>query len=513
VSPTDATAAAGLALELRGITKRFGALTANDAVDLQLRRGEIHALLGENGAGKSTLMSVVYGMSRPDEGEILVDGRPVSVASPREAMDLGIGMVFQHFMLIPVMTVAENLVLGAEPRKNGLLDLAGARARTRELSERYGLKVDPDARVSDVSVGQQQRVEILRALDRGAKILVLDEPTAVLTAQETAELAQVLRNLRDAGTSIVFITHKLHEVLDIADRVTVLRRGKTIGTVETADADEASLARMMVGRDVVLRVEKEPARPGEPLLEIDDVHAVDDRGLPAVDGVSLEVRAGEIVAVAGIDGNGQSELIDAISGLRHVVSGAVRLRGQDITNATPRAAREAGIGHIAEDRHHRGLVLDFSLAENLALNDYRAESRFGLIKPRRMVDAARRLLHEFDVRGGAPETPARSLSGGNQQKVVIAREVSGNPDALIAAQPTRGLDVGAIEFVHRRLLAERDAGRAILLFSLELDEVRSLADRILVIYDGRIVGELPPTASDEELGLLMTGSGSARVAS
>jgi ABC-type uncharacterized transport system ATPase subunit len=512
VSPQNA-GAAELALELRGITKRYGALTANDAVDLQLRRGEIHALLGENGAGKSTLMSVVYGMARPDEGEILIDGEPVTIESPRDAMDRGVGMVFQHFMLIPVMTVAENLVLGAEPRKNGLLDLAGARRRTRELSEKYGLNVDPDARVSDVSVGQQQRVEILRALDRGAKILVLDEPTAVLTAQETAELAEVLRGLRDAGTSIVFITHKLHEVLDVADRVTVLRRGKTVGTVDTAGADDASLARMMVGRDVVLRVEKEPGKPGEPLLELDDVHAIDDRGLPAVDGVSLQVRAGEIVAVAGIDGNGQSELIDLISGLRPCSGGHVRLSGKDITNCTPRAARDAGIGHIAEDRHRRGLVLDFNLSENLALMDYREGTRFGLLKPRRMLDAASRLLREFDVRGGSPITPARSLSGGNQQKVVIAREISGNPDALIAAQPTRGLDVGAIEFVHRRLLAERDAGRAILLFSLELDEVRALADRIVVIYDGRIVGELPPTASDEELGLLMTGGGSARVAS
>jgi ABC-type uncharacterized transport system ATPase subunit len=507
VTPTEASGAAELALELRGITKRFGALTANDAVDLRLRRGEIHALLGENGAGKSTLMNVVYGMLSPDEGEILVDGTPTTIHSPRDAMSQGIGMVFQHFMLIPVMTVAENLVLGAEPRKGGLLDLAGAKRRTSELSERYGLRVDPDARVSDISVGQQQRVEILRALDRGAKILVLDEPTAVLTAQETAELTEVLRGLRDQGTSIVFITHKLHEVLDVADRVTVLRRGKTVGTVDTAGADEASLARMMVGRDVVLRVEKEPGKPGDPLLEVDDLRVIDDRGLPAVDGVSLQVRAGEIVAVAGIDGNGQSELIDAVSGLRPVTSGAVRLRGKDITNCTPREARQAGVGHIAEDRHARGLVLDFSLAENLALNTFRDGTKMGLLNPRRMLEGAKRLLQEFDVRGGEPSTPARSLSGGNQQKVVIAREVSGNPDALIAAQPTRGLDVGAIEFVHRRLLAERDAGRAILLFSLELDEVRALADRILVIYEGRIVGELPPTASDEELGLLMTGSG------
>ena len=503
-SPADA-AAAELALELRGVTKRFGAVVANDRVDLQLRRGEIHALLGENGAGKSTLMNVVYGMAAPDEGEILIDGRRVQIHSPRDAMGQGVGMVFQHFMLIPVMTVAENLVLGAEPKRGGLLDVAGARRRTQELSERYGLHVDPDARVGDISVGQQQRVEILRALDRGARILVLDEPTAVLTAQETAELTDVLRNLRAGATSVVFITHKLNEVLDVADRVTVLRRGKSIGTVDTSGADEASLARMMVGRDVVLQVEKSAAEPGEALLEVDDVHVADERGLPAVDGVSLNVRAGEIVAVAGIDGNGQSELIDAISGLRHVVSGHVRVAGRDITNCDPREANDAGIGHIAEDRHRRGLVLDFDLAENLALRDYRRGARFGLLNPRRLVDSAKELLAEYDVRGGTPETPARSLSGGNQQKVVVAREIGRDPSVLVAAQPTRGLDVGAIEFVHRRLLRERDAGKGILLFSLELDEVKALADRILVIYEGRIVGELPPTATNEELGLLMTG--------
>jgi general nucleoside transport system ATP-binding protein len=510
-TPTDADAAE-LALELRGITKRFGAVVANDGVDLQLRRGEIHALLGENGAGKSTLMNMVYGMLSVDEGEILIDGRPVTIESPRDAMAQGVGMVFQHFMLIPVMTVAENLVLGAEPKKAGLLDINAARERCRALSERYGLRVDPDARVSDITVGQQQRVEILRALDRGARILVLDEPTAVLTAQETAELTEVLRGLRAGGTSIVFITHKLGEVLEVADRVTVLRRGKTIGTIDTAGADEASLARMMVGRDVVLRVEKDAGTPGAPLLEIEDLHATDDRGLPAVDGVSLEVRAGEIVAVAGIDGNGQTELIDAICGLRGVAGGRVRVNGRDITGCEPREAREAGIGHIAEDRHRRGLVLDFSLSENLALRDYREGTRFGLLNPKRIAARAGKLLQEFDVRGGEAGTPARSLSGGNQQKVVIAREISGDPEVLIAAQPTRGLDVGAIEFVHRRLLAERDAGKAILLFSLELDEVRSLADRILVIYNGQIVGELPPTASDEELGMMMTGS-SARTGS
>jgi simple sugar transport system ATP-binding protein len=511
----DASGAAELALELRGITKRFGALTANDAVDLQLRRGEIHALLGENGAGKSTLMNVVYGMLSPDEGQILVDGQVTTVASPRDAMDQGIGMVFQHFMLIPVMTVAENLVLGNEgPAKRGLLDIAGARQRTRELSEKYGLRVDPDARVSDVSVGMQQRIEILRALDRGAKILVLDEPTAVLTAQETAELIAVLRGLRDAGTSVVFITHKLHEVLEVADRVTVLRRGKTIGTIDTAGADEISLARMMVGRDVVLRVEKEPGTPGEALLEIDAVHAIDDRGLPAVDGVSLTVSAGEIVAVAGIDGNGQTELIDALTGLQKVSSGTVKVAGRGFHSASARQMLDAGVGHIPEDRQRRGLVLEFSIAENIALHDYAKppDAKWGWLFPSRMVQRARTLIREFDVRGGGPLTRAGGLSGGNQQKLVAAREIARDPSVLIAAQPTRGLDVGAIEYLHRRLVAERDEGRAILLVSLELEEILSLSDRILVIYEGQIVGEHTGEVTEEQIGLEMLGGGEAAAA-
>ena len=503
--PTVGAGAAELVLELRGITKHFGPIKANDGIDLELRRGEIHALLGENGAGKSTLMSVVYGMLTPDAGEIRVDGTAHAVTSPRDAMALGIGMVFQHFMLIPVMTAAENLVLGDEPRRRGMLDLGAARKRVRELSERYGLDVDPDARVEDMSVGQQQRLEILRALDRGAKILVLDEPTAVLTAQETADLVRVLRGLRDEGTSIVFISHKLGEVLDVADRVTVLRRGTSVETLDTAGADEPKLARLMVGRDVVLRVEKEPGTPRAPVLEVTDLRVEDERGLTAVDGVSFTVRGGEIVAIAGIDGNGQSELIEAITGLRAPASGTIRVADRDITGADPRGSRAAGVAHIAEDRHRRGLVLDFTIAENLALRDYDRDTTMGLMSPKRMTDRAEQLVAEFDVRGGTPSTPCRSLSGGNQQKVVIAREISGNPQALVAAQPTRGLDVGAIEFVHRRLLAERDEGRAVLLISLELEEVRALADRILVVYDGRIVGELPPTASDEELGLLMTG--------
>jgi simple sugar transport system ATP-binding protein len=426
-------------------------------------------------------------------------------------MRLGIGMVFQHFMLVPVMTVAENIVLGEEPKRGAFLDRRAATERVRELSERFGLGVDPDARVEDITVGQQQRVEILRALYRRADVLVLDEPTAVLTAQETQDLFNVLRRLREDGRAIVFISHKLREVLDLADRVTVLRRGRKVDAVPTAGATEASLARLMVGRDVLLAVEKgAPPPEGAPArLQVRDLVVEDERGLAAVDGVSFDVRGGEIVAIAGVDGNGQSELIDAVTGLRAPQAGTVTVDGRDVTTLDARRHFDAGVGHIPEDRHRRGLVLEFSLAENLALRDYRGKARAGLLSPRGMVQRARRLLEEYDVRGGRPETPASALSGGNQQKVVIAREIGANPDVLVAAQPTRGLDVGAIEFVHRRLVAERDAGRAVLLVSLELEEVRALADRILVIYEGRIVGELPPTATEEELGILMAGGGTA----
>jgi simple sugar transport system ATP-binding protein len=506
--------AAAPALELRGITKRFGSLVANDAIDFELRRGEIHALLGENGAGKSTLMNVLYGLHQPDEGEIRLDGEPVRIESARRAIALGIGMVHQHFMLVPVMTVAENLVLGSEPSNGPLLDYRAAAQRTRELSERFGLAVDPEARVEDLGVGAQQRVEILRALYRGAKVLVLDEPTAVLTAQESQDLFRVLRTLKEDGTSVVFISHKLNEVLDISDRVTVLRRGKKIDTVETEGSTERSLARLMVGRDVLLRVEKPEHKAGDVVLEVRDLEVLDDRELPAVRGVSFEVRAGEIVGLAGVDANGQSELIEAITGLRRAAAGTVRVDGRDVTGRNARETLDAGVGHIAEDRHRRGLVLEFNLAENLCLREYRTESmsRFGWLSPKRMADRARGLLRDYDVRGGGCETRAASLSGGNQQKTVIARELSANPRVLVAAQPTRGLDVGAIEFVHRRLVEERDAGRAILLVSLELEEIRSLSDRVLVIYEGALVAELPPETSEEDFGVYMTGGGRKEVA-
>ena len=502
-------------LEMRHITKRFPGIVANDDVSFDLLKGEVHALLGENGAGKSTLMNILYGLYHPDEGEIVIAGKPVQLGSPNAAIGAGVGMVHQHFMLIPVMTVTENIVLAEEPTHAGaLLDLREANNRVSEISERFGLAVDPKALVEDVTVGQQQRVEILKALYRNADILVLDEPTAVLTPQEAGELFAIIRGLTAQGKSIIFISHKLNEVTEVADRITVLRRGKLIETLPAAGATEAGLARLMVGRDVLLRVEKGVSQPSGTLLEIEDLHVFDDRGIEKVRGLSFDVRAGEIVGIAGIDGNGQTELIDAMTGLRRVDAGTVKVAGDDVTGASAYGHFAAGLGHIPEDRQRRGLVLEFSIAENIALHDFREapDSRFGWLFPGRLIERGARLIKAYDVRGGGPGTRAGGLSGGNQQKVVLAREIDRNPRVLIAAQPTRGLDVGAIEFVHRRLVEERDEGRGILLVSLELDEILSLSDRILVMYEGEIVAEFPPSVSEEQLGIAMTGGGRGQVA-
>jgi ABC-type uncharacterized transport system ATPase subunit len=497
-------------LELHGITKRFPGVLANDAIDLDLRQGEIHALLGENGAGKSTLMNILFGLYRPDEGEIHLKGRRVSFSSAKEAIESGIGMVHQHFMLIPVMTVAAYIVPGHAAVLGGVfLDERAARRRVEEVAQTFKFAVDPDARIDEITVGQQQRVEIMKALYRNASILILDEPTAVLTPQEASDLFEILRALRSEGISIIFISHKLNEVLEIADRITVLRRGQVVETIPSAGATEETLARAMVGREVLLRVQKSPVEPGETLLAVEDLQVTDDRDLEAVRGLSLQVQAGEIVGLAGIDGNGQTELVEAIVGLRHPTQGRIVVAGEDVTRGGPKHLIDAGVGHVPEDRHRRGLVLDFSISENLSLHAYRKppESRLGWLSPRQIVARARELIRDYDIRGGGPETPAGSLSGGNQQKVVVAREIASGPRVLVAAQPTRGLDVGAIEYVHRRLVEERDAHKAVLLVSLELEEIRSLSDRILVIYEGELVGEYSSETSEEELGLAMTGGG------
>jgi general nucleoside transport system ATP-binding protein len=503
----EAASASAPVLELRGITKQFPGVLANDHVDFDLLPGEVHALLGENGAGKSTLMNIVYGLYRPDQGEILLKGKRVGFSSSKDAIRQGIGMVHQHFMLIPVMSVAENIILAEEPTQAGLLDYDAAEKRVKQLADSFNFAIDPHAKIENIGVGQQQRVEILKALYRQADILILDEPTAVLTPQEAVELFGILRTLTREGMAIIFISHKLNEVLEIADRVTVLRRGKMIETVTTEGATREGLARLMVGREVLLRVDKTRSQPKEPLLEVKNLTVLDDRELEAVRDVSFEVRSGEIVGIAGVDGNGQTELIDALTGLRKVQSGSVAVGGKETTNGGARGSLDAGLGHIPEDRHRRGLVLDFTLAENIALHDYREapDSRLGWLFPARLIARARRLLKDFDVRGGGPATRASALSGGNQQKVVVAREVERDPRVLLAAQPTRGLDVGAIEFVHRRLIEERDEGRAVMLVSLELEEILSLSDRILVMYEGRIVGEYPPDVTAEELGIAMTG--------
>jgi simple sugar transport system ATP-binding protein len=494
-------------LELRGVTKRYGALVANDSIDLTVEPGQIHALLGENGAGKTTLMNVLYGLTQPDEGQILADGQPVTLRSPKDAIKAGFGMVHQHFMLVPVFTVAENVTLGAErTRRLGLLDRRSMRNEVRELSERYGLRVDPDARIEELPVGVQQRVEIIKALVREARVLILDEPTSVLTPGETEELFTIMRQLRADGRSIIFISHKLREVQEIADVITVIRRGQVVGERPPTATDE-ELAALMVGRQVTLQVSKAPAAPGEVVLQVEDLHVPDDRGQDAVAGVSFEVRAGEILGVAGVQGNGQTELCEALMGLRPPSAGTVRLSGRDITTATPRQRIRDGIGYVPEDRQADGMIADFSVADNMVLDVYdRPPYARGIALDLAATRAnATERVAQFDVRTTSVDTAAGTLSGGNQQKVILARELGRELHMLLASQPTRGLDVGSIEFVHKRIISERDKGLAVVIISAELDEIYALADRIAVMYEGRITGIRPPSVPVEELGMLMAG--------
>ena len=498
-------------IEMLNITKEFPGIKANDNITLQLKKGEVHALLGENGAGKSTLMSVLFGLYQPESGTIKKDGQVVEIKNPNDATALHIGMVHQHFKLVECFTVLDNIILGCEPCKHGFINRKEARKKVVELSERYGLKVDPDAKIEDISVGMQQRVEILKMLYRENEILIFDEPTAVLTPQEIDELMEIMRNFTREGKSILFITHKLAEIMAVADRCTVLRKGKCTGTVEIKDTNAQELSRMMVGRDVQLTVSKEESHPGDAILKVDGltvpskIHKND-----AVKNASLEVRSGEIVCLAGIEGNGQTEFVYAVTGLEKPTSGTVTLMGQDITSASIRTRSKTGMSHIPEDRHKHGLVLDYTLEENLVLQRY-WEPQFqnhGVIRRDAVREYANRLIEEYDVRSGqGAVTTVRSMSGGNQQKAIIARELDKNPELLVAVQPTRGLDVGAIENIHRQLVAQRDAGKAVLLVSLELDEVMNLSDRILVMYEGEIVGEFNPKTTDvQTLGLYMSGA-------
>ena len=500
------------AVEMLHITKRFPGIVANDDITLQLKKGEIHALLGENGAGKSTLMSVLFGMYQAEEGIIKKDGVEVKINNPNDANALGIGMVHQHFKLVECFSVLDNIILGVETTKNGMLQRGAAREKVMALSEKYGLHVNPDALIEDISVGMQQRTEILKMLYRDNEILIFDEPTAVLTPQEIEELLQIMKNLAAEGKSILFISHKLNEIMSVANRCTVLRKGKYIGTVDVVSTTKAELSRMMVGRDVEFAVSKETAKPGDVVLDVKDLTVASKLSKKnAVSNVSFQVRAGEIVCIAGIDGNGQTELVYGISGLESPSGGTVRLMGQDITHAPIRKRSVSGMSHIPEDRHKHGLVLDYTLEDNLILQRYfepEFTNKFGFLRRKNIRTYAERLIDTYDVRSGqGPVTVSRAMSGGNQQKAIIAREIDKDPQLLIAVQPTRGLDVGAIEFVHKQIVAQRDTGKAVLLVSLELDEVMTVSDRILVMYEGEIVGELDPkNTTVEELGLYMAGA-------
>lgn len=495
-------------IEMKEITKKFGDFVANDHINLTVRKGEIHALLGENGAGKSTLMNMLAGLLEPTSGEIVINGQVVKIDSPSKSSQLGIGMVHQHFMLVEAFTVAENIILGNEVVKKGVLDLKKASQDILDLSHKYGLAVDPDARVADISVGAQQRAEILKTLYRGADILIFDEPTAVLTPSEIHELMEIMKHLVKEGKSIILITHKLDEIRAVADRVTVIRRGKSIETVDVAGATSQELAEMMVGHSVSFTTDKEASKPKDVVLSIKDLIVNENRGIPAVKNLSLEVRGGEIVGIAGIDGNGQSELVQAITGLRKVKAGSITIKGQDVTKLSSRKITELSVGHVPEDRHRDGLVLEMTMAENLALQTYYKEpmSKNGILNFSHINEYARKLMKEFDVRGAGEFVLAKGFSGGNQQKAIIAREIDRDPDLLIVSQPTRGLDVGAIEYIHKRLIEERDRGKAVLVVSFELDEILNLSDRIAVIHDGKIQGIVTPAETNkQELGILMAG--------
>lgn len=496
-------------IEMLNIRKEFPGIVANDDITVQLKKGEIHALLGENGAGKSTLMNVLFGLYQPELGEIRVKGKKVNITDPNVANQLGIGMVHQHFMLVEPFTVTQNIILGSEPTKHGKINIKKAEREVQELSDRYGLQVDATAKISDISVGMQQRVEILKTLYRGADVLIFDEPTAVLTPQEIKELMEIMKALIAEGKSIILITHKLKEIMQICDRCTVIRKGKGIGTVNVAETNVTELAALMVGRDVSFKTEKKSAEPTNTVLQIKDLFVKDSRKVNMVKGLNLDVRAGEIVGIAGVDGNGQSELIEAITGLKKTNAGSIRLNEKEISNLSPRKVTESGVGHIPQDRHKFGLVLDFPIGENIVLQTYykKPYSKYKILNYKEIYQKAENLISEYDVRTPSAYTKARALSGGNQQKAIIAREVDRSPALLIAAQPTRGLDVGAIEFIHRKLIEERDKGKAILLVSFELDEILDVSDRIAVIFDGKIVANVSPeNTNEQELGLLMAGS-------